>query len=391
MANPDEPEDFAAMLAEFEQEQNPGGKRKKGPQLGELVRGAVVSIGADAVFVDLGGKDDGVLELAELRDADGRVTVQVGDVVEARVVDLEAGVRLKRVVGRGPDAAGELEQAFEHQIPVEGLVTGVNKGGVDVQIAGTRGFCPISQLDLRHVEDAQPYVGQRFQFRVTRIGGRDVVLSRRALLEEEAQGKAVETRARLEVGAVLSGTVTALKEYGAFVDLGGLEGMLHVSQLGFQRVSHPKDVLAVGQRIDVQVIKLEKSDDPRRPEKIALSLKSLERDPWQDVAERFPEGARFAGTVARVETFGAIVELGPGVDGLLHVSELGAGRPLKHAREAVKVGQAVRVTVLAVDRERRRISLGLAEPGDDDAPPPPSGSPQKLGTFADLLQRGKKR
>src|SRR5438046_2007247 len=144
MANDDEPEDFVALLAEYEQKGAPN-RRKRGVQVGELVRGAVVSIGADAVFVDLGGKDDGVLELAELRDADGRVTVKVGDEIEARVVDVEAGVRLKRVVGRGPDSGGELQQAFEHQIPVEGLVTGVNKGGVEVQVAGTRAFCPISQ------------------------------------------------------------------------------------------------------------------------------------------------------------------------------------------------------------------------------------------------------
>ncbi|HZS41947.1 MAG TPA: S1 RNA-binding domain-containing protein [Polyangia bacterium] len=389
MANDDEPEDFAALLAEYEQKSGPS-RRKQGPQIGDLVRGAVVSIGADAVFVDLGGKADGVLELEELRDADGRVTVKVGDEIEARVVEIESGVHLKRVMGRGAEAAGELAQAFEHQIPVEGLVTGVNKGGVEVQVAGTRGFCPISQLDVRHVEDAGAYIGQRLQFRVTRLG-RDVVLSRRALLEEAAQGKAAETRARLEVGAIIKGTVTAIKDYGAFVDLGGLEGMLHVSQLGFARVEHPKDVLAVGQVIDVQVIKIEKSDDPRRPEKIALSLKSLERDPWLDAIERFPEGAHIPGKVVRVETFGAIVELAAGVDGLVHVSELGAGRPLKHAREAVKLGQAVRVTVLAVDRERRRISLALADPGDDDAPPPTAGGPQKLGTFADLLQRGKKR
>src|SRR5581483_10867590 len=295
MANDDEPEDFAALLAEYEQKSGPS-RRKQGPQIGDLVRGAVVSIGADAVFVDLGGKADGVLELEELRDADGRVTVKVGDEIEARVVEIESGVHLKRVMGRGAEAAGELAQAFEHQIPVEGLVTGVNKGGVEVQVAGTRGFCPISQLDVRHVEDAGAYIGQRLQFRVTRLG-RDVVLSRRALLEEAAQGKAAETRARLEVGAIIKGTVTAIKDYGAFVDLGGLEAMLHVSQLGFARVDHPKDVLAVGQVIDVQVIKIEKSDDPRRPEKIALSLKSLERDPWLDAIELFPEGAHIPGKV----------------------------------------------------------------------------------------------
>jgi small subunit ribosomal protein S1 len=191
---------------------------------------------------------------------------------------------------------------------------------------------------------------------------------------------------------VLRGKVSTLKDYGAFVDLGGLEGMLHVSELGFQRVNKPAEVLTVGQEIEVQVLKVEKTDDPKRPEKISLSLKSLERDPWSDVAERFPEGAKRTGTVARVETFGAFVELTPGVEGLLHVSELGQGKRLKHAREAVKPGQPIDVLVLSLDVAQRRLSLGRAdrEDGDGgDAPPPPS-APAKLGTFADLLGKKKK-
>ena len=390
MANEDE--DFAALLAEYEGKQPV--KRKK-LSLGDLVRGRVISIGADAVFIDLGGKDDGVLDLAEARDADGRVTVSVGDELEARVIEVEPSVRLSRVVGRAQRAPGDLENAFEHQIPVEALVKAVVKGGVEVEVAGARGFCPLSQLDARHVDDPAIFVGQRLQFRITRLqpgrreGELDLVLSRRALLDAEAREKAQVTREKLQPGAVLRGVVTALKDFGAFVDLGGVEGLVHVSELGFQRVAHPKDVLAVGQEVEVQVKRVEPSDDPRRPERVSLSLKSLERDPWADAAERFPDGTRARGKIVRLESFGAFVELQAGVEGLLHIGELGGGRPLRHAKDALKLGDSIDVIVQSIDRERRRISLALAEDRGDDSPPP-ANAPQKLGTLGDLL-RGKKK
>jgi len=265
------------------------------------------------------------------------LTVKEGDELTATVVEVggpSGGVVLKRVFGgRGAEGSAELEAAFAHGLPVEGTVTGVNKGGVEVSIGGVRAFCPISQLDLRHTEDA-----------------------------------------------------------GAFVDLGGVEGMLHVSELGFQRVAHPKDLLSVGQEVEVQILKIEKSEDPKKGERIALSLKSLEKDPWSDVATRFYEGARANGVVKRLETFGAFVEVAPGVEGLLHVSELGRGRPLRHARDATKVGAALDVVVLALDSDKRRLSLGLAEAGEasDATPGEAPRAPKSLGTFADLL-KGKKK
>ncbi len=389
-------EDFAAMLAEYDQGGDPKKKRKE-PQVGEEMRGRVVSIGRDSVFLDLGGKSDGMIEIAELRDADGKLTVQIGDEIEARVVetgDRSGVVILKRSIGRGAEGKAELAQAYQHQIPVEGVVSGVNKGGVEVQIAGVRAFCPISQLDARHVEDAAPYVGQKFTFRITRYeeNGRNLnlVVSRRVLLEEESRAQAQVTRATLQVGAVLRGKVTGLKDYGAFVDLGGLEGMLHVSELAFQRVKHPKDVLSIGQEIEVQILKMEKGDDPKRPEKISLSLKSLERDPWSDARERFPEGARLPGTVTRVEQFGAFVELAPGIEGLVHISELAQGKHLRHAKDAVKPGQPLDVLVLEVDTDKHRISLSLVSKDDDGGGAPVSSGPApKLGTFADLLKKKK--
>jgi small subunit ribosomal protein S1 len=397
----DDGEDFAALLAEYEAG-GQGAPRRRALQVGETVSGRVVSVGQDAVFIDLGGKAEGMIDAAEVRDDDGRLTVAVGDTVEGRVVDTGARtgcVVLRRTIRRGPEAKAELEQAFQLQIPVEGVVTAVNKGGVEVQLAGVRAFCPISQLDLKHVEDAAAYVGRRLPFRITRFEpaprGRDpnLVVSRRVLLEEEAQARAEKTRATLQAGAVLRGTVTSLRDYGAFVDLGGIEGMLHVSEIGFSRVAHPREALAVGQTIEVQVLKIEKTGDPRRPEKVALSLKSLAQDPWEEAAARLAEGASARGVVTRVEPFGAFVEVAPGVEGLVHVSELSGGRPVKHAREVVKVGQTLDVTVLAVDRDRRRLSLGTTPRADaDDADagsyaPAPSG----FGTLGDLLERGGKK
>ena len=387
-------EDFASMLAEYDRAHaGPGGKQKRGPRPGDTVRGRIVSTSGDSAFIDLGGKAEGILDHTGLRDAEGVLTVQVGDEIEARVVGAEEGqVVLRRVLGHGQKAHAELQQAFELGVPVEGLVSAVNKGGLEVQVGGARAFCPISQIDLRHVEDGGAFIGQRLQFRVTRFEssgkGRDnIVLSRRALLEEEQRTRAAVTQKRLQPGAVMAGVVTTIKDYGAFVDIGGIEGMLHVSELGFSRVAHPRDVLAVGQAIEVQVLKIEKSDDPRKRDKVSLSLKSLEQDPWMTVRERFPEGKTVAGTVARVESFGAFVELAPGIEGLVHVSEMGGNRNAP-ARTLARVGDKVDVRVQGVDADKRRISLSMeAAPDGGDEVPEAGRAPQKsFGTLGDLLK-----
>jgi small subunit ribosomal protein S1 len=402
---PDE-DDFAAMLAEFEGDAKGKKGRARGPQVGDQVKGRVISVGQDTVFVDLGTKSEGVLDLAEFRDEEGKIHIAVGDEIEARVVDTggASGIVLRRVLGGargaagGPEAQAELLQAFELGIPVEGVVTAVNKGGVEVQVGGQRAFCPISQLDTKHVEDANAYVGGRFTFRITKYeAGRremNLVLSRRSVLEEEQKKRADQTRARLAVGAVLRGTITSIKDYGAFVDLGGIEGMLHVSELGFARVAHPSEVLSVGQEVECQVLKIEKTGDARRPEKIALSLKALEKDPWADVADRFSEGMLIHGMISRTESFGAFVTLAPGVEGLLHLSEIAGGRKVAHARQVMKTGAAVDVVIREIDRDRRRIGLTLAPRAsdEDDAAAPQATSPQAgarqgFGTFADLLKK----
>jgi small subunit ribosomal protein S1 len=391
-------EDFAAMFAAAEKSA-PRGKRAK-HAVGDRVRGKVVSIGQEVTVVELEGGGEGTLETLELRGDDGQLTVKAGDVLESRVVRLgeKAGfVYLRRGPNRGADPKSGLAEAFATGLPVEGTVSAVNKGGLEVMVAGVRAFCPISQLELRPVADASVYVGQKLQFRVTKLEedrrGANVVLSRRALLEEENAARAAETRAKMSVGAVLSGTVTALKDFGAFVDVGGIEGLLPASEIGFQRGTKPSDVLSVGQPVTVQVMRIEKRDDPRRPEQVSFSLKALEKDPWDEAASTVRAGALIKGKVTRAEVFGAFVELAPGVEGLLHISELAGGKQLRHAREAVKPGDTLEVTVLAIDPEKRRISLGLGAREDavDDegraAASRASGSGSGFGTFADLLKK----
>jgi len=395
-------EDFAALLAEFEGKGRSAGRGRQ-VHPGDAVRGRIVSIGSDTAFVELGdGKSEAMIDMAELRDEDGNFTAKVGDTIDAHVVSVggSAGCPvLRRTLGRGAGGRVELEQAYQLGMPVEGTVAAVNKGGLDVTVAGVRAFCPISQLELRHVQDATSYIGQKLSFRITKYEedrrGANIVLSRRALLEYEQRGRAEATLGKLTVGAVMPGVVIGLKDWGAFVDIGGVEGMLHVSELGFARVERPSDVLSVGQQIDVQIIRVEKRNDPKRPMQISLSLKALQNDPWEGVGTRYAEGTRVRGKVRRIESFGAFVELEPGVDGLLPVSELSGSRTPRQARDLTSVGTELELVVRSVEPERRRISLGLGSSDDvvdaeGVAAARRASAPSGLGTLGDLLKHKKR-
>lgn len=399
--------DFATLFAASEA----GASRRQQIAVGDVVRGRVMAVGQTTAFVAIGGKGEASIDLAEFRDASsGQPMLAVGDLLEATVVDdgSQSGVvNLKRTLGRGGHVPAELEQAHAHNIPVEGVVSGENKGGFDVQIGAVRAFCPGSQIDRRRPGERVPgtqYVGQRYLFRVTKIesGGRNVVVSRRELLEEEAAAQAVQTWETLQVGAVVQGRVTNLRDFGAFVDLGGVEGLIHVSELGYGRVNHPSDVLEVGQLLEVQVLKIEGAETARR--RVGLSLKALAADPWSTANERFPVGAAVRGTVRRVEAFGAFVEIAPGLDGLAHVSKLALDRRVSHARQVVSIGQEVDVTVLGVDLEKHRISLSLienarqardaalaGERAEEQATVAQTNQGRTLGTFAELLAASPKK
>ncbi len=407
MADSDNPtvEDFATL---FEQSERGGNtSRAKSHSVGDVVVGTIVSISEEAAFIDLGAKSEGILDRDQIIDDEGRLTAAVGDEIEARIVDAgerSGSIVLRRTLGRGPQARSELRLAFEEGIPVEGTVEAVNKGGFDVQIAGDRAFCPVSQIDVRFVDDPETFVGQRLQFRITRFeegqrGGDNVVVSRRVLLEEDAERHASATRTKLEVGAVFKGKVTRIENYGAFVDIGGIEGMLHISELAYGRVDHPSDVVAVDQTIDVQVVKIEQSDNPRRRERIGLSIRSLARDPWEDVAKTLTIGGQVEGTVKRIEPFGAFVEVAPGIEGLVHISEMGAGERIASPRKVVDIGQKVTVTVLSIDTQAHRVALSMdaasraSQAAEEKESIAKYGGPSNegFGTFADLLEESTRK
>ena len=390
-------DDFEALFTQYEQEHK--GASRQDAKVGDKVRGKIVSISEEQVFVDLGGKSEGIMDTAALRDSDGNLTVALGDELEAAVssIDEESGsLLLGKQQGRNLHGAAELEQAFRQQLPVEGRVTGTIKGGLEVQIAGQRAFCPASQIEIRFVEDLSEFVGQHLEFRVTKFeGGRRVnlVVSRRVLLEEQQRAQADETRATLSEGATLNGTVTSIKDYGAFVDLGGIEGMVHISQLAFHRVKHPSEILSEGQQVEVSVLRIEKTTDPKRPEKISLSIRALSKDPWTDADRQFPVGARVRGKVTRLQAFGAFIELTPGIEGLVHISELGAGRRVNHPQDVLSPDQLVETTILGVDMEKKRISLSLDETKVAEDPnavqtyaAPVKPNEGAVGTFGELLK-----
>jgi len=362
------------------------------------------------VFVDLGGKAEGVMDIGNLKNQDGSLKVAIGDELEAVVagVDAETGaITLGGKHGKQAHGAEELEAAYQQGLPVEGSVTGTTKGGLEVRIAGHRAFCPASQADIRFVEDLSSMVGQQHAFRITKLekGKRlNLVVSRRALLEAERAAQAEALKEQLQEGAVLNGTVVGIKEFGAFVDLGGAEGMVHISEMSLTRIRHPEDLLSLGQEVEVQVLRIENTGNPKRPQKIALSIRALAKDPWSDVAVRYAPGSRVDGRVTRTQPFGAFVELEPGLEGMIHISELGAGRRLNHPDEVLSTGQPVTATVLKVEPERKRIGLSLAADGgapDDEPPPERSGRgggrrgrrddiadpDDRLGTFGDLLKK----
>lgn len=350
-------ESFADLFAK---EQMPGGRARQ-LNVGDEVKGVVAHIGPDAVFVDLDAKQQGWFDRTELTRPDGTLRVNVGDEVEGRVAQRE-GDQVKLATGFGRDAGREqLEAALTQGVPIEGKITGTNKGGVEVEVAGARGFCPFSQLDVRFVEQPAEWVGQVHRFLVVEIGDRDVVLSRRKLLEREAASARAEVLGKLQVGAAMSGRVTQVRDFGAFVDLGGIEGLVHVSELSHDRVQRPQDVVSVGDAIDVKVLKVE---DGEKGPRISLSLKALAADPWDRIHAVAPQGKVLAGRVTRLADFGAFVRLGEGVEGLLHVSELGTR--VKHPSEVLAVGDQKLVVVRGVDENRKRVSLALADEGANE-------------------------
>jgi small subunit ribosomal protein S1 len=353
--------------SEFSELLEQSGESRPEPKPGEKVTGTVVQVGADEIHVDIGARSELPMSAAEFRGEDGTVACEVGQQVTAYVVKTKEGLALSSSMKAGDagrdEALEALRQAMEAGVPVEGKVQSTNKGGFSVEVGGMRGFCPFSQMDLRRIDDPTPYENTTQRFKILEISpdGRNVVLSRRALLQEERDQAAASTRARLARGEVFEGTVTRLMPYGAFVDIGGIEGLVHVSQISHQRISDPGDVLREGQQVRVEVVEIQAGDGRR--ERISLSMKTLADDPWPAEAGAFEIGQDVPGTVTRLADFGAFVQLKPGIEGMVHISEL-SERRLLHPREVLNEGDEITVRVMAVDLDRRRISLSRRQAGD---------------------------
>ncbi len=350
-------EDFAALLAQYEDETT-----SKRLRVGDRVRATVVAVGEHAVFVDVGAGVDGVVLREDLVDGQGTMAVAEGDTLDLYVVAVgEAELRLARSVS-GVAGMAALEEAWAAALPLEGRVRAVVKGGLEVEVAGRRAFCPASQAGDRPGEDLAAFVGQTLRFLVTSVGerGRNIVLSRRKLLEEERRQGQEAFFATVREGDVLEGTVTRLASFGAFVELApGVEGLVHLSELSWSRGVRPEDVVRTGERVRVKYLGRSLGKRPGE-ERLALSLKQAGEDPWQQAVRELREGETYAGTVRRLADFGAFVELWPGVEGLVHLSAM--GRRVRRAEEVVQPGEGVRVRVLGIDPLARKISLALAGP-----------------------------
>ncbi|MBK5260775.1 MAG: S1 RNA-binding domain-containing protein [Thermoanaerobaculia bacterium] len=327
----------------------------KTPAQGDLLRGQIVSISGDDAFVSYGGPSEAVMATAELEG------LEVGDSVEATVVRTAPDIRISRKMMKGKASLDQLRGMYENRLPVQGKVTGRNKGGFDVSVAGLRAFCPLSQIALGKIENPDAFLNETLDFRVTELSedGRRIVVSRAALIKEESAARAVETRKAIVPGAELTGRVKTITPFGAFVDLGGIDGLLHVSEMSRRRVTDPKDAVSVGQEVRVKVIKVD--NDGKR---ISLSMKDQEPDPWSDVADRYPVGSQFSGKIVRSTDFGYFVEVEPGLDGLVHLSQLPLG--VKQGDDSVGIGSAVTGWVREVDPSKKRLSLSLREVAVND-------------------------
>jgi small subunit ribosomal protein S1 len=333
---------------------------------GEVVSGTVVRVDKDEVLVDIGYKSEGVIPVSELsirRSIDPADEVQLGDQVDALVLtkeDAEGRLILSKKRARFEMAWKRIEAAAESGEPVEGTVIEVVKGGLILDL-GVRGFLPASLVDIRRVQDLDEFMGKTLRTKVIELNRsrNNVVLSRRAVLEEERKEARQAILDRLSPGDVVTGTISNIVDFGAFVDLDGIDGLIHISELSWSHVNHPSEVLDIGQEVEVKVL-----DIDRDRQRISLGLKQTQTDPWQQVVDTYSEGDVVEGRVTKVVTFGAFVEILPGVEGLVHISEL-ANHHVENPREVVNQGDAVRAKVIEMDADRRRLSLSLKRVGDD--------------------------
>lgn len=364
---------------------------------GEKITATIVGVSNESVFLDIGGKSEGVLNASEMANDAGEVEAAVGDAIEVYYLQSKNGEQLFTIsIGSGKNSE-HLEEAYRSQIPVEGTVKEEIKGGFEITLGGSiRAFCPYSQMGLRRVEDAAAeYLGKQLTFLITRFeeNGRNIVVSARAILEREREEKREKLQETLAEGQTLTGEITSIRDFGAFVDIGGVDGLVPISEIGWSRVENINDYYSVGQQVTVLIKKLDWDAD-----RITLSIKETLVDPWETAAAKLSSGTIVTGTVVRLAPFGAFVNLAEGVDGLIHISKLGKGRKLNHPREVLEEGQEIEVQVESVDSVEKRISLAPSDyesPESDqekeqnivsDFKKKKEKAPSSMGTFGDLLK-----
>ncbi len=345
-------ESFAKL---FEESESRSGRLRPG----EKVNATVISISSELVYIDIGGKSEGAVNLSEFLDDDGNVTVKIGDEIQAYYTTTADGVmRLSTLIhGYSPAKLSAIRDAQEAGMAISGEVRREVKGGFEVSVGGVRCFCPYSHIDLKGGREGGVFLGRTFAFRILEFEeeGKNVILSRRLLLEEERKEKIEELKGSLKVGDEVKGRVRSVQKFGAFVELGGVvDALIPVSELSWERVNDPRKVINPGDEVTAKVIGLDWDKN-----RLTLSLKATQPDPWVGIASRYPVDEQTRGTVVRLESFGAFVNLEPGVDGLIHLSNLGAGRKVNHPKEVLEVGQLVEPYVTDADEANRRISLAL--------------------------------
>ena len=346
-------DDFAALLEES--------FRKSEISEGSVVKGKVVAIEKDVAVIDIGAKTEGRVALKEFTGPGRDQTIKVGDEVEVYVERIENALGeavISRDKARREESWVKLEKAFETNERVSGVIFNQVKGGYTVDLDGAVAFLPRSQVDIRPVRDVTPLMGVAQPFQILKMDRRrgNIVVSRRTVLEESRAEQRSELVANLEEGQVIDGVVKNITEYGAFVDLGGIDGLLHVTDMAWRRVNHPSEVVNIGQTVKVKIIKIN-----HETHRISLGIKQLLADPWEGIAARYPVGAKLKGRVTNITDYGAFVELEPGIEGLIHVSEMSWTKKNVHPGKIVSTSQEVEVVILEVDQVKRRISLGLKQ------------------------------
>ena len=334
------------------------------PAVGDKVVAKISYIGQDSddIMLEIGGKSSAVISKQDLSDEEGQLTNKVGDEISAFVVSIIDGeVVLSNSMSHSVAKKHAIEAAYESKVPVKGKVTATQKGGYEVFIMGRKAFCPVSHIDSRYVENPEDYVGKELDFRIQKIG-RDLVVSRSILLEEQAKSALASLKESFKEGTPVAGKVSDLKEFGAMIDLGGVVGMAHISELSFGHPSHASEVLKLGQKVKAKVLNIDESGKKPR---IGLSIKALLTDPWDSVENEFKVGESYQGQVTRLADFGAFVELKEGIDGLIHLSEMSWLKRVHHPKEVLKVGDRVSVRLLELNPLKQRISLSMKAIEDD--------------------------